>query len=676
MKRGLYIRLAATGILKNKKLYYPYILTCICMVMMYYIVLFLSRSEEFKAVPGADTLQSILGFGVVVIGAFSLVFLYYTNSFLIRRRQKEFGLYNILGMGKRNLVKILFWENLMTAAASLVFGLACGILLSKVVELAAARILGGLADFGFAVDIQGLLDTAGLFAVIFLLIMLRMIIAILRSRPVEMLQSENVGEKPPKANWILALLGLAALIYAYRIAVTIDDPVTAIAMFFGAVILVIAATYLLFIAGSVTLCRALQKKKSYYYKTKHFVSLSSMVYRMKRNGAGLASICILSTMVLVTVSSTSCLFLGSEEGLHLRYPRDIVINVYPEEGESPDGLYDKIDGIVEDHDVSMGNVIQYTMLSVAAFQADDMFYFDSGEAYKTGAVDLIQDIRQMYIFPLSDYNRLMGKDETLADGEALLYTTKMTYGYDTLSLEDCGTWKVKEKLDDFISVGGDVANISSGVFLIVKDESVIRRIEQAEAEIYGDNMSNVQTCYGFDLDCGTEEQIRISGEIRALTDDSQGGGENSYPPASVECREVERAGFYGLNGGLFFLGLLLGIVFLFGTVLIMYYKQISEGYEDQDRFDILMKVGMTKKEVKQSINSQVLTVFFLPLIVSGIHTAFAFPLISKMVTILGVTNQRFLIAVTAACYLIFAAFYIVMYLVTSGEYFRIVSKKK
>ena len=676
MKRGLYIRLARTGILKNKKLYYPYILTCICMVMMYYIVLFLCRSKEFESVPGADTLQSILGFGVAVIGVFSLIFLYYTNSFLIRRRQKEFGLYNILGMGKRNLVKILFWENVMTAAVSLVFGLALGILLSKAVELVAARILGGMADFSFTVDWGGLLNTGILFTGIFILVMLRMIVAILRSRPVEMLRSENVGEKPPKANWILALLGLAALIYAYRIAVTIDDPVTAIAMFFGAVILVIAATYLLFIAGSVTLCRALQKKKSYYYKTKHFVSLSSMVYRMKRNGAGLASICILSTMVLVTVSSTSCLFLGTEEGLHMRYPRDIIINAYPGEGESLEGMFDEIDGIVEKHAVSMENVIQYTMLSVAAFQAGDMFYFDSGEAFQTGAVDLLQDIRQMYIFPLSDYNRLMGKEETLADGEALLYTTKMTYEYDTLSLENCGTWKVKEKLDDFISVGGDVANVSSGVFLIVKDESVVRQIEKGEAEIYGDNMSNVQTCYGFDLDCGTEEQIQISGEIRALTDDPQGGGENPYPPAGVECREIERAGFYGLNGGLFFLGLLLGIVFLFGTVLIMYYKQISEGYEDQDRFDILMKVGMTRREVKQSINSQVLTVFFLPLVVSGIHTAFAFPMISKMVTILGVTDQKFLITVTAACYLIFAAFYIVMYLVTSGEYFRIVSKKK
>ena len=309
MRGGFYIRLAATGISKNKKLYYPYILTCICMVMMYYIISFLCRSEEFKKVPGAATLQSILGFGVMVIAIFSLIFLYYTNSFLIRRRQKEFGLYNILGMGKRNLVKILLWENLLTALSSLVLGLACGVLLSKAVEMGATRILGGMADFGFSVDLSVFLDTIVLFVGIFFLVMMRMLVAILRSRPVEMLRSESVGEKPPKANWILALLGTALLIYAYYAAVTIDDPVTAVAGFFGAVVLVIAATYFLFIAGSVTLCRLLQKKKSYYYKTKHFISLSSMTYRMKRNGAGLASICILSTMVLVTVSSTSCLFL-------------------------------------------------------------------------------------------------------------------------------------------------------------------------------------------------------------------------------------------------------------------------------------------------------------------------------------------------------------------------------
>lgn len=676
MKRGLYIRLAATGISKNKKLYYPYILTCICMVMMYYIVSFLCRSEEFRKVPGAETLQSVLGFGVIVIGLFSLIFLYYTNSFLIRRRQKEFGLYNILGMGKRNLVKILLWENILTAAVSLVSGLACGVLLSKAVELTAARILGGMADFGFAADPDALADTAVLFAGIFFLVMLRMLVVILRSRPVEMLRSENVGEKPPKANWILAVLGLALLVYAYRIAVTIDDPVTAVAMFFGAVVLVIGATYLLFIAGSVTLCRMLQKKKSYYYKTKHFVSLSSMTYRMKRNGAGLASICILSTMVLVTVSSTSCLFLGTEEGLRQRYPRDIVVNAYPAEGESVDALYDGISSITEAHGVHMENVMEYTMLSVAAFQAEDMFYFDAGEAYGSEAVDLMQDIRQMYIFPLEDYNRLMGEEKTLDSDEVLLYTTKMNYGYDTISLENCGTWKVKENVPEFIPVGGDVANISSGVFLIVKDESVIRGIERGEAEIYGDNMSQVERCFGFDTDCGESEQIQIKDEIEALADGLRNEPDSSCPPVSVESREFERAGFYGLNGGLFFLGLLLGIVFLFGTVLIMYYKQISEGYEDQDRFDILMKVGMTRKEVKQSINSQVLTVFFLPLIVSGIHTAFAFPMISKMVVILGVTDQKFLIMVTAVCYLIFALFYIVIYLVTSREYFRIVSKKK
>ena len=675
MKRGLYIRLARTGILKNKKLYYPYILTCICMVMMYYIVLFLCRSEEFKSVPGADTLQSILGFGVAVIGIFSLVFLYYTNSFLIRRRQKEFGLYNILGMGKRNLVKILFWENVMTAAVSLASGLAFGVLLSKAVELVAARILGGMADFGFTVDVGGLLNTGVLFAGIFLLVMLRMLIAILRSRPVEMLRSENVGEKPPKANWVLALLGLAALAYAYRIAVTIDDPITAIAMFFGAVILVIAATYLLFIAGSVTLCRLLQKKKSYYYKTKHFVSLSSMVYRMKRNGAGLASICILSTMVLVTVSSTVCLFAGTEDSLNRRYPRNITAQIYSMDEESyVEPVRQEIGRVLEENGEEAENVMDYRLLQVAAYQAGDTMYFDADAAAGKG-VNVFSNIRNLYVIPLDDYNRTMGTSETLEEDEVIVYATKGTYDYDEISLENCGTWKVKEKASDFTGIGFESANIAASYYLFVKDVSVLEMIEAGQAEIYGDNMSEAEVYYGFDMDCPKEKQVEIYDEIQSAVT-AMSGADAGWPSVMIESRAAESAGYYGMTGGLFFLGILLGAVFLFGTVLIMYYKQISEGYEDQNRFDILMKVGMSRREVKQSINSQVLTVFFLPLLMAGIHLLFAFPLITKLLMFLIATNERFLTIVTLCCYIVFALFYVLVYAVTSRAYYKLVSGKK
>ena len=680
MRGGFYVKLAGTGITKNRKLYFPYILTCICMVMMFYIVLFLAVSKEFRSLPGGASLQTFLGFGVIVIAVFSLIFLYYTNSFLIRRRQREFGLYNILGMGKRNLVKILIWENILTAIVSLVLGLACGILFSKLGEMIAAKLLGGNAGFSMTVNPWVAAVTAVLFAGIFFLIMLRMLFSIYRSRPVEMLRSENVGEKPPKANWILALAGTVILAGAYYLAVTIEDVLTAAFLFFVAVVMVIIATYLLFVAGSVALCRLLQKNKNYYYKTKHFVSLSSLVYRMKRNGAGLASICILSTMVLVTVSSTVCLYAGTEQSIKLRYPRDITVETYSMDREkyiSP--LKDAIGSVLEEHGLTAENVLNYRYLGTSGYQKEDTIYFDTSAAIGEG-VNVLSGIRSIYVIPVEDYNASTGEDLSLAEDEIALYGLRAEYGYDTITLENCGTWKIKEVLDSFIPMGGDVAAVTSTYYILVKDLSVMEKIEAGQGEIYGEEMMS-HSCefYGFDLDCPDEEKITVGREIEKTVETLQAEWkerDGDRPIVYTESRAAERAGYYGLTGGMFFLGILLGAVFLFGTVLIMYYKQISEGYEDQDRFDILMKVGMSRKEVRQSINSQVLTIFFLPLIIAGIHLVFAFPLISKILMLLLSTERMLLIFVAAACYVVFALFYVLVYLVTSREYYKIVSGKE
>ena len=327
MKRGLYFRLAATGMSKNKKFYFPYIFTCFCMVMMYYIIQFLRISDDFRTMRGGESMQMILGMGTPVIAVFSWILLYYTNSFLIRRRQKEFGLYHILGMGKRELVKILIWENLMTAVISIAGGLLGGILFSKLAELAAVKIVGNHLGYKMTIEPKAIYYTVSLFLAIFAVILLRMLIFIFRTKPVDMLKSETAGEKPPKANWILAIAGLIILAGAYWIAVSIEEPMEAMLWFMVAVLMVIVATYLLFIAGSVAFCRLMQKKKNYYYKTRHFVSISSMVYRMKRNGAGLASICILSTMVLVMVSSTVCLYASIEGNLARHYPQQFSVEM-------------------------------------------------------------------------------------------------------------------------------------------------------------------------------------------------------------------------------------------------------------------------------------------------------------------------------------------------------------
>ena len=680
MKGGFYIRLAKDGIMKNRKLYFPYILTCICMIMMFYIIYYLGFSADFTSVRGGDMLQSFLMLGVFVIAIFSLIFLYYTNSFLIRRRKKEFGLYNILGMGKRNLVKILVWENILTATLSVVSGLLLGIVFSKLAELAALRILGGKTGFAIRVEPKPVIVTAVLFIGIFLLIMLRMIFYIFRLRPVEMLKSENVGEKPPKANWILALIGVVLLAGAYYLAVAVIDPLSAMLMFFIAVVMVIIATYLLFISGSVALCKLLQKNKKYYYKTKHFVSLSSMIYRMKRNGAGLASICILSTMVLVTLSSTVCLYAQTEDGIQKRYPHDITMELTSDDYSETEPYKEIVSEVLSEYGEEAENVEDFHLYSAAGFQYGDELRLSMADYSETGTGD-IESIRSIYIIDFEAYNRLTGENREMTDNEFLLYPFKADYDYDTISITGCGTWNVELLEQQPFPVGAAQANAEGSYFIVAKDLSVIQQIEEYRNSLAQEDDSLIATyieeSYGFDLSCDDEKQTEIYNtileRIGALTSQENGV---EYPHYFIDSKAGGRIDYIAINGGLFFLGVLLGAVFLFGTVLIMYYKQISEGYEDQNRFDILMKVGMTRKEVKQSINSQVLTVFFLPLVTAGIHLAFAYPLISKILLLMSATEEKILIIVTICCYLVFALFYVIVYMITSKGYYTIVSGKE
>ena len=633
-------------------------------------------------------LQSFLMIGVFIIAIFALIFLFYTNSFLIRRRQKEFGLYNILGMGKRNLVKILVWENILTAVISIAAGLILGILFSKLAELAALRILGGATGFAIHVELKPVIATAGLFLVLYFLIMLRMIFYIFRLRPVEMLKSENVGEKPPKANWILAVIGALLLAGAYYLAVAVIDPMSALLMFLVAVVMVIIATYLLFISGSVALCKLLQKNKKYYYKTKHFVSLSSMVYRMKRNGAGLASICILSTMMLVTLSSTVCLYAQTEDGIQKRYPHDITMELRSDDYSETEPYKAVVDEVLAEYGESAENIEDFHIYSMAGFQLRDEFTLSAGGLAETGTGD-VESIRSVYMISLEDYNRLSGESAELSDGELLLYPFKAVYVYDTLSITGCGSWDVKILDKQPFPVGTAQVNVMGAYFIVVKDMSVIRQIEEYRNSLAKEDESiavaYIEESYGFDLNCKDEKQIDIYNtileRIGALTASDGVGADGvqmtvDYPHYYIDSKAGGRADTIAINGGLFFLGVMLGAVFLFGTILIMYYKQISEGYEDQDRFDILMKVGMTRKEVKQSINSQVLTVFFLPLVMAGIHLAFAFPLISKILLLIWAAEESLLIIVTACCYLVFALFYVIVYVITSKGYYTIVSGKE
>jgi len=675
MRMGFYRRLAWTGIRQNKKLYLPYILACMGVVMVCYIVSCLGQSSVLADMAGGRTAQSFLNMGFGVMCVFSLIFLFYTNSFLIRRRKKEFGLYNILGMGKRNLALVLLWETVMIIVITLVGGLFFGVLFSKVAELALTRILDGGATYALTVEMSSIFQTVILFLAVFGLIYLNTLRQVHLTSPIALLRSENAGEKPPRANWIIALLGLVVLAGAYYWAITVEDPITAMLGFFIAVAMVVVGTYLLFVAGSVALCRLLQKNKRYYYKTNHFVSVSSMVYRMKRNGAGLASICILCTMVLVMISSTSCLYIGIEDSIRNRYPRNINLDgmVDTLTDERLDQVRALAEETVDRYDATMSNVVDYRVAGFVGIQREDHFVLEDTFQNSYNVEDMA-NTWQVFVVPLEDYNQLMGKHEELVKGETLVYTTKeMSYSYDTLTLGDGLTLSVAKQVDSFADNGVDSMQIIPSIYLFVPDfSSVMDRLgEMSEGS---QQFISPHWFYGFDLNCDDETQKSIAQDLQnKLRDMETSAGDEEFFHVLLEAAAQERANTYGIYGGLFFLGILLGVVFILAAVLIIYYKQICEGYEDQSRFDIMQKVGMTKDEIRRSINSQVLTVFFLPLVMAGVHLAFAFPLIRKLLLLLGLTNVWLFATVTVISFLAFALFYVFIYRLTSHSYFRIVS---
>ena len=674
MKRGFYPRLAWSGMRKNSKLYLPYTLACIGMTAMFYILMHLADSPALKLIPSSASVTVTLSLGSFVMGVFSLLFLFYTNSFLVRRRFKEFGLYNVLGMNKGNISRVLAWEALINALISLAGGLFLGIALSKLAELGLVNIMGGDTDLDLRISVKALEFTVMFFCGIFLLIYLNSLIKIRRSSASELVKSENFGEKPPRANWLFGLAGIVILAAAYYIAVSIKTPLTALSLFFIAVIMVIVATYLIFIAGSVWICRLLQKNKRYYYKKNHFVSVSSMVYRMKRNGAGLASICILATMVLVMISSTTCLYFGAEDALRDRYPRDISISA---SYSGLDSMTDEnISALRGEISAAVGgaeteNILDYRCASLVGSLENGILDLSEASIYST-AMTTYDYVAEVYIVPLADYNAIAGTNESLGSDEAMIYAYRMDYTDKTFAVDELVSFRVKKVLDSFpIADGSAMASIAPTVFVIVPDfADTVAKLGGAVSSS-GDEPASLSWNYAFDTPVSDEEEIAMCERIgERLSECSETGGYLYY---SRESLAANRADFYGMFGGLFFLGIMLSIAFICAAVLIIYYKQISEGYEDRRRFEIMQNVGMTKKEIRSSINSQLLTVFFLPLIFAGLHLGFAFPFIHKLLMLFNLSNLPLLIGTTAISFGVFALLYAVVFRVTSNAYYNIVS---
>ncbi len=642
-------------------MYIPFVLSCILTIMMYYMVSSLSMNPNMMNMIGGDVMQQILSLGIYVITVFAVIFLFYTNSFLIKRRKREFGLFNILGMEKKHLSIVIALESMIVFLVSMILGIGIGILLDKAFYLLIAKMLNASIALGFYISYQSIVNSIILFLIIFVLMYLFSLIQINLSNPIELLHGDQHGEKEPKTKWLLALIGLICLGTGYYMSVSIQDPVTAFAFFMVAVILVVIGTYMLFTAGSIVILKLLRKNKRYYYKTNHFISVSNMIYRMKQNAVGLGNICILSTMVLVMLSTTISLWVGMNDIIETRFPRDITVSINSVDSNQALYTIDDMNYAIEQAGIQTEDELVYRTLSVSAFNQGNTYTFGN----ENMSLQDISNVVVLYFITLDDYNRTEGTNVSLAPDEVLVFPSGKQFDHKTIDIAS-NTFKVKGILDSIKADSNYSANLQNSMFVVVDSMDTLFMIDDLQKQAYGDNASYVHTSYDFNL--SKSEEMSVKEATDALI--ANYPGDTTY--MMVDTQEGNYEDLLSLYASFLFIGIFLSFLFIMATVLIMYYKQITEGYEDKKRFEIMQKVGLDKREVKKTINSQVLTVFFLPLVVAAIHIVFAFPMIEKMLRLLYLDNTNLYIMTTVICFGVFALVYVLIYFLTSKVYYGIV----
>ena len=642
-KSSFFPKLAFVNLVRNRRYYGPYLLSCGTLAAMYYILRFLTWNEVLQTVRGARTLQGMMSMGCGVTALFSAVILLYANSFVMKRRQRELGLYSILGLEKRHIALLCTWEVLLCAAVAIPGGIAAGILLSKLILLLLLKLVRVPVTFGFSVSLQGIGETAALMGLLFLAALLWNLLRISRTRPIELLHSDRAGEREPKTKRLLAVLGIAALLGGYGIALLTENPTDALLMFFVAVILVMIGTYCLFTAGSIALLKGLRANKGFYYQTRHFTAVSGLLYRMKQNAVGLANICILACMVLVTVSGTLCLYLGAEKALDSRYPDDILVTQMLKDGADPAATVELVQKTVAASGQQMQNP-RYEAFFLANYSGNTLL----------SNLDSSGTATEVTFLTLAEYQRLTGKTADLGENEALVCTDGLTlpddFYFENIPLH------VKARLDTFPagSIPSDGTEDIAALGLVADDDFAARL---ADMDLVSKSLR-----LRFDLDGTDAEKLNCAEALLAVSD-------GAFSVRSHQDMAVE---FYTMYGGFLFLGIFLGLLFLLATVLIIYYKQVSEGYEDQRRYQIMQQVGMSPGEVALSIQGQILLVFFLPLLAAGLHILVAFPMICRILELFSLCDTRLFALCTAGTLAAFAAVYAMVYGLTARTYERIV----
>ena len=667
----LYFKLAKTNLSNNKPFYIPYIISSIITVAMLYMMSFLSDNKGLNKIMGADSLASIFRLGVGIIVIFSYIFLFYTNSFIIKRRKKEIGVYNILGMEKRHLSKVLFVETIYSAVISMVCGIIIGIAFSKFMLMVLYGIIGIHETVEFFVNIHGIILCIVSFGILFLLTFLYNFMQIKLANPIELLRGTSVGEREPKTKILMTIIGVVCLAIAYYIAITTETPLKVLTLFFVAVLLVIIGTFALFTAGSIALLKLLRNNKKFYYNKRHFMAVSGMLYRMKQNAAGLASICILSTMVLVVISTTVSMYVGIQDELMARYPNDVCVtvdynSVVDKSSEIEKAIFDEIDS------AEVKNKKAFSYLSVFVGQKGDGFTTDKEHLS-------YQNSYLFYILSKDDFikidNSFKDKIGNISKGEAVVILNKK---YDKKDIKIFGkNYKVNKSFEH--TEDNDLYMISTlngfGYIILDNDESV-QELYDMQEKMLGKGANYYTNKIRFDFKSGNKKQKaaaykKIDNAVKKYFKENK-NDKKEISSYWVESRQENEQNFYLLYGGLFFLGIFLGTMFLMVTVMIIFYKQITEGYDDRERYQILEKVGMSSREVKDTIKSQIRIVFVLPIFAAAVHVTAAFPMVNRILKMLNLNNEKLFAGCLAATIIVFAVIYYLVFKVTSRAYYKIV----
>ena len=673
MHKGIFSRLAKQNIRNNKSTYIPYMITCIFCIAMIYMMEFLRDCPTLdQAVRQADEVRMIVFTGEIVVEIFCIIFLIYSNSFLMKRRQKEIGLYNILGLERNHIGIVMFLETIITSIGSLAGGIAAGIIGSKLALLLLLKLLHIPSVLGFYISVKGIFTCLFMFGIVFLMILFLNLAKIHLSRPVELLRGNNTGEKEPAAKWLMALIGFICLGAGYYLAVTTESPIKAITIFLLAVILVMAGTYLLFTAGSIVILKFLRRRKSFYYRTGNFISISGMLYRMKQNAIGLASICILSTGVLLMISMTVSIYFGMNDIMLNRYPYDVDMSVTSISEEECQTAIEAFEKAIADNKVPVEKSVEEIYLDIVCSKNGDQILIKP-----TNTIRNSDSVLVLSLLNQAEYERLTGISANLNDGEIFAWYPSAVQK-DSVTVDE-KEFTVKKWMDKNPLTCGEDA-VSDNAVLVVTDED-FKKFDEMRTEMYKGVSSapageDLTLHLGLDITGSETDKIDFGTPVMETVKDlkkSGGLSENAWIISGIRQQEYES--YYADNGSLLFIGIFLGSLFLMGTAMIIYYKQISEGYEDQKRFEIMQKVGLSRREVRSSVRRQILMVFFLPLLMAMLHITMAFPMIRRLLLLFGMTNTKLFIGCTAGTVLIFAVVYGLIYLITARSYYHIVERK-